>query len=55
MREDLKIDEGGLMTPVTFSSTEMMDFRVPAESPALAMKCYSQGEMPGVKLGIIEP
>lgn len=31
-----------------------VDFRVPADSPALTMRCYPQGKVPGARLGTYE-
>jgi len=31
------------------------DFRVPPDSPALALGAYPRGDVPGVRLGVLEP
>jgi hypothetical protein len=53
MRADLKLENGSVSTPIVFASPAMGDFRVPANSPALAMNCYPKGDVPGIKLGVL--
>ena len=31
------------------------DFRIPADSPALALGAYPKGDVPGVRLGVLKP
>lgn len=54
VREELGLEQGSKSAKFTVNDFSAMDFRVPAGSPAVKMKCYPQGEVPGVKLGILE-
>jgi hypothetical protein len=54
MRRELNIDKGSVVAPFVFADYHTLDFRVPANSPALKMNAYPRGEVPGVKLGILK-
>ena len=51
MRADLKLDTGSVTNTMVFAAPETMDYRVPAASLAVTMKCYPHGKVPGVTLG----
>ena len=56
--KDLHATEGfeknGMMLDPQFADRKNLDLRVPADSPLLKMGCYPRGEVPGVKLGVIQ-
>jgi len=52
VRRDLAFEPKGEVTPFTFRDYLTRDFRVPAQSPAIRMKCYPEGAVPGVTLGV---
>ncbi len=52
VRSELKIEEGGIETPLDFANFRTLDLRVSADSLAIKMGCYPKGGVPGVKLGI---
>jgi len=54
VREELGIEQGSTITEFTVKDFAALDFRVPADSPAVKMRCYPQGEVPGVQLGTLE-
>jgi hypothetical protein len=54
VRQELGLEQGSKLAEPAFSDPSALDFRVPADSPAVKMKCYPQGAIPGVKLGIAE-
>jgi len=54
VREELGLEQGSKLAEFTFKDFSGLDFRVPADSPAVKMKCYPQGKVPGVLLGILE-
>jgi hypothetical protein len=55
--KDLRATEGfekeGVILDPQFADLEKLDLRVPADSPLFKMGCYPRGEVPGVKLGVI--
>ena len=54
VRRELGLEKGSRVEPVTFAGNILtLDFRVPANSPALQMGCYPKGDVPGVRLGVI--
>ena len=53
VRAELKLEHGTEVVEPGFADILTRDFRVPADSPLLKSGCYPQGEVPGVKLGII--
>jgi hypothetical protein len=54
VREELGLEQGSELTDFAINDFSALDFRVPADSPAVKMSCYPKGTIPGVKLGIIE-
>ena len=54
VREELGLEQGSILAEFTFNDFSGLDFRVPADSPAVKMRCYPQGKVPGVQLGILE-
>lgn len=52
-RRELGFEEGGRAEAVHFGDVARRDFRVAADSPAMAMGCYPQGDVPGVRLGVL--
>ncbi len=53
VRQELKLEKGSQALPFTFNSLVQRDFRVPSHSPAIDLKCYPKGTVPGARLGII--
>jgi hypothetical protein len=53
VRPDL--EAGSRVGQIAFANRNALDFRVPANSEAVQMGCYPQGEVPGVRLGIMDP
>jgi hypothetical protein len=54
VRQELGLEQGSKSADPAFNDFSALDFRVPADSPALKMKCYPQGTIPGVQLGILK-
>ena len=54
VREELGLEQGSKSAEFTVNDFSALDFRVPADSPAVKMRCYPQGKVPGVQLGILE-
>lgn len=54
VRESLNLERGSRMTELVFRDFSALDLRVPKDSPALALRCYPQGSVPGVPLGTFE-
>jgi hypothetical protein len=54
---DLRATEGfekdGAVFDPQFADWKNLDLRVPADSPLIKMGCYPKGEVPAVKLGVI--
>ncbi len=53
-QKELTIEQGSETADPGFASYLTRDFRVPANSAALRLKAYPQGEVPDVRLGVIE-
>ena len=51
VRRDLGLEHGSEAADVAIKDFRKLDLRVPADSPAIRMQCYPQGEVFGVKLG----
>jgi hypothetical protein len=51
---ELGLEQGSRAASFVFADYLTRDFRVPPGSPAISMKCYPQGDVPGVRLGIVE-
>lgn len=54
VRQVLNLEQDSRVAPVEFKDWGTLDLRVPKDSPVLTMKCYPQGEVPVVKLGVLE-
>ena len=54
VQKELALEQGSETADPGFASYLTRDFRVPANSPAIRMKAYPQGEVPDVKLGVLE-
>jgi len=54
IRKGLSVEENGQSLNPGFADWKNLDLRVPADSPLLKSGCYPQGEVPGVKLGVIK-
>jgi hypothetical protein len=54
LRAELKLETGRVLESLPFANPHAYDFRLLAESPALQAGCYPQGEVPGVKLGVMD-
>ncbi|MFI5380315.1 MAG: hypothetical protein ACHRHE_13530 [Tepidisphaerales bacterium] len=53
-QKELALEQGSEAADPGFASYLTRDFRVAANSPAIRMKAYPQGEVPEVRLGIID-
>jgi hypothetical protein len=53
VRQELGLEQGSKIAEFIVSDFSALDFRVPAGSPAVKMRCYPKGTIPGVKLGIL--
>jgi hypothetical protein len=53
VRQALALEADSCVKDIEFQDWCSLDLRVQADSPAVALKCYPQGEVPGVKLGIM--
>jgi hypothetical protein len=54
VQEELGLEQGSKSAELAFNDFSALDFRVPADSPAIEMRCYPQGKVPGVQLGTLE-
>jgi hypothetical protein len=54
VRQELGLEQGSKCSEPVFNDFPALDFRVPAGSLAVTMKCYPQGTIPDVKLGILQ-
>ena len=54
VQEELGLEKDSNVAEPGFEDLSSMDLRVPADSPAITMRCYPQGNVPGVQLGILE-
>jgi hypothetical protein len=54
VRQELSLEQGSRGEPFVFADYLTRDFRVSPDSPALAMGCYPEGDVPGVRLGVME-
>jgi hypothetical protein len=50
----LNLESGSRVADVEFADWNALDLRVPADSPILKMGCYPKGDVPGVRLGVID-
>lgn len=53
VRGELGLEQGSKLAEFAVNDFSALDFRVPADSPAVKMGCYPKGRIPGVKLGIL--
>ena len=53
VRTDLNFETGGQIIDPQFADWKNLDLRVPKDSPLIKLGCYPEGDIPGVKLGII--
>ena len=49
--DELALAKGSTIGAFGVHDYAAVDFRVPADSPALRMDCYPHGTVPGVQLG----
>ena len=54
VNKELKLEQNSVVAPFAVKDYLTRDLRVPADSMALKMKCYPQGEVPGVMLGVLK-
>lgn len=54
VQQELGLEQGSKVAMFKMNDFSALDFRVPADSLAITMQCYPQGNIPGVKMGIIE-
>ncbi len=55
VRQQLNLEQGSRVAPFRLEDDLTLDFRVPRDSPAIALGAYPRGEVPGVRLGVLEP
>ena len=53
LQAELGLEKGSVCNNPEFTDIAARDYRVPAESPVINMKCYPKGDVPGVKLGFV--
>ena len=54
-RELPGLERGSRLVEAPFAHAAARDFRLPADHPAIVGGCYPTGEVPGVRLGILQP
>ena len=54
VRDALNLEQGSRTVELVFKDFSAVDLRVPKDSPVLTMRCYPQGNVPGVQLGTFE-
>lgn len=54
VRDALNLEQGSRTVELVFRDFSAVDLRVPKDSPVLTMRCYPQGNVPGVQLGTFE-
>jgi hypothetical protein len=55
VRADLNLETGHVAESLPFANPHVRDFRLPPDSLALKLGCYPKGEVPGTKLGTLQP
>jgi hypothetical protein len=55
VRRQLRLEAGSRVAPFLVKDLLTRDLRVPPDCPALALDAYPKGEVPGVRLGVLEP
>ncbi len=53
VQAELALGQGSRIAQLSFASYSSLDLHVKADSPVLAMGCYPQGPVPGVRLGVL--
>lgn len=53
VRDQLSFEQGGRIGDVEFADFGKLDLRVPADGLAVRMRCYPQGDVPDVPLGVL--
>jgi len=54
VREELDLEQSSEIAEFKINDFTALDFRIPADSPAITMHCYPKGTIPDVQLGILE-
>ena len=54
VQKELGLEQGSRVVEFTVSNFSALDFSVPTDSPVVKMRCYPQGTIPGVQLGILD-
>jgi hypothetical protein len=54
LRRELRLEQGGTFANLVVADYNTRDLRVSADSPAMAQGAYPRGEVPGVRLGVVE-
>ncbi|MBN2594833.1 MAG: hypothetical protein JXA81_15105, partial [Sedimentisphaerales bacterium] len=54
VRQELGLEQGSKYAEPAFNDFSALDFRMPADSPAVKTGCYPQGRIPCVQMGILE-
>ena len=54
VREQLGLEVGSVVARPSFADLLTRDFRVPRDSAAVRLDCYPRGDVPGVRLGVID-
>jgi len=52
--ELLDLERGGVEEQLSFADYHALDFRIPANSKAIAKGCYPKGDVPLVRLGTMD-
>lgn len=53
-RADLELEDQSLQVELPFAGPHELDLRLPRNSPAMLLKAYPAGEVPGVRLGVVD-
>ncbi|MFC1635888.1 right-handed parallel beta-helix repeat-containing protein [Planctomycetota bacterium] len=54
VQKELGLEQGSQVAEFTMKDFSALDFRIPADNPAVTMQCYPEGSIPGLQLGIID-
>ena len=54
VNKELGLEQNSVVAPFAVKDYLTLDLRIPADSLELKMKCYPQGEVPGVMLGVLK-
>ena len=54
VQTELNLEKSSAVAPLEFADYDARDLRVSPDSLAIKMKCYPQGEVPGVELGVFQ-